>query len=732
MTYRDAKDYDKALEALQQALVLARSLSDDKFFSPNYGRDFSEIPIQIDLSFIYEKLRDYPKVLAAAQRSLELSHGVDFESGPGYAFLLMSNVYLAQKEYQQALNASSQALQTFRQKLTLGSMDAIALSNMGKAYAGLKQYPKAIEIYSSALERMRKRGDRQGEARTLYLTAVTERDRGNLKAARTNIEAGLAIVEDLRTKVVDPQLRTSYFASVQEYYQFYIDLLMQLHKQQPKQGFDALALQASERARARSLLELLNEAHADIRQGVDPKLLEQEKTLQQQFSSLEKRRIQVLSGNPTPEQAAALDQDYKALQNQYQQNQEQIRRTSPRYAALTQAQPLTLAEIQQQVLDDNTLLLVYSLGNDRSYLWAVTKTGMSSYVLPKQEDISKLAKQVYSLFTDKRHDFVKAELDQASAQLSQILLSPVTSQLGQKRLVVIADGALQYLPFTALPIPQGTGKTGTSAAPLLTQHELINLPSASTLAILRRDTQGRKSAPKTVAVMADPVFSKDDPRLKAPSKGTAQETLVRSTLTRSATQTGVSFSRLENTRLEAEAIAKLVPADQQRSDLGFAANLTNATSPQLSQYRMVHFATHGLLNSETPELSGVVLSLVTEKGGTENGFLRLQEIFNLNLPADLVVLSACKTGLGKEIQGEGLIGLTRGFMYAGAPRVVVSLWNVDDKATALLMSEFYRGMLEKRLTPAVALRQAQQSLMQQSEYRAPYYWAAFTLQGEWK
>jgi CHAT domain-containing protein len=232
--------------------------------------------------------------------------------------------------------------------------------------------------------------------------------------------------------------------------------------------------------------------------------------------------------------------------------------------------------------------------------------------------------------------------------------------------------------------------------------------------------------------MADPVFGKDDPRLKTPVKIAAQETLERSALTRSAAQTGVSFSRLENTRLEAEAVLKLVPKGQRQVALDFAANLSNATSPELAQYRMVHFATHGLLNSETPELSGVVLSLVNEKGEAENRFLRLQEIFNLNLPAELVVLSACKTGLGKDIQGEGLVGLTRGFMYAGAPRVVVSLWNVDDRATALLMSEFYRGILEKQLTPAVALRQAQQPLMQQPEYQAPYYWAAFTLQGEWK
>jgi CHAT domain-containing protein len=164
----------------------------------------------------------------------------------------------------------------------------------------------------------------------------------------------------------------------------------------------------------------------------------------------------------------------------------------------------------------------------------------------------------------------------------------------------------------------------------------------------------------------------------------------------------------------------------------FAASRAIATSPQLSQYRIVHFATHGILNSKNPELSGVVLSLVDDKGTVENGFLRLHDIFNLNLPAELVVLSACKTGLGQEVKGEGLVGLTRGFMYAGAPRVLVSLWNVDDEGTSELMSRFYKKMLQEGQKPTAALRAAQIEMLQETKWKAPYYWAAFVLQGEWK
>jgi CHAT domain-containing protein len=192
------------------------------------------------------------------------------------------------------------------------------------------------------------------------------------------------------------------------------------------------------------------------------------------------------------------------------------------------------------------------------------------------------------------------------------------------------------------------------------------------------------------------------------------------------------LQRLPFSRDEAEAIAAVAPADSVFKALDFQANRATALSEKLADYRIVHFATHGLLDSAHPELSGLALSLVDENGQAQDGYLRLNEIYNLKLNADLVVLSACQTGLGKEVKGEGLIGLTRGFMYAGAPRIVASLWQVNDAATAELMKRFYRGMLKEKLRPAAALRQAQLELMKKPAWRAPYYWGAFVLQGEWK
>jgi CHAT domain-containing protein len=333
----------------------------------------------------------------------------------------------------------------------------------------------------------------------------------------------------------------------------------------------------------------------------------------------------------------------------------------------------------------------------------------------------------------------RRETELAAADLTRLILKPAAGHLTKKRLLIVADGPLQYLPFAALPLPDSARGDQT----LLARHEIISLPSASVLAGLRSELRGRKPSEREFVIFADPVFQADDPRVQMARAGNrkpaganadASETsLALSALTRSAGEAGVQrFERLPFVRQEAEAITSLIPKQQQLKALDFTASRATALGSQLDKYRVIHFATHGLLNSRHPELSGVVLSLVDENGQPQDGFLRLNDLYNLKLNADLVVLSACSTALGKEIRGEGLISLTRGFMYAGAARVVASLWNVNDAATAELMKRFYRAMLVEKLAPAAALRAAQLEMSRDGRWSAPYYWSCFVLQGEWK
>lgn len=763
--YTALGDNQKGFEYFTRALELRRTTRDRA----------GEATTLNNIGHIYDNQGEYQKALDYYNQALQLWQAAGDRDGEATALNNIGMDYLSLGEKQKALEYLRQALLKNR---AVGNRkrEAVALHNLGTIYAALNDKEQAFEHYEQALALRLVVEDGYGQAESYYGMARIECDRGNFGIAHDKMVSSLAIIDSLRTKVVGQELRASFFASLQQHFEFYIDLLMQLHQLHPFEGYDVAALQASERARARTLLETLGESHVDIRQGVDSVLVKRERVLQQQLNTKAERLTRLLSGKHAEEGAAA-KKELDALLTEYQEVQAQIRATSPRYAALTQPQPLNVKEIQKQVLDDDTILLEYALGEKRSFLWALTPTTINSFELPKRVAIDSLARRVYELLTARNQSLPNEtkeqkqarcaqadhELSLAAATLSQWVLGPVAGLLGDKRLLIVSDDALQYIPFGALPVPDSllsvargqssestiTKLQATDYRPLTIDHEIVSIPSASVLAVLRRELAARQPAGKTVAVLADPVFTNDDPRVKHGKNKVAQQAKADSTLLADvpalaspflrsvremgATNSNESLSRLFFSRREAEGILQLVPAEEGMKAVDFAANRAIATSAELSRYRMVHFATHGLLNSAHPELSGIVLSLVDEQGKPQDGFLRLHEIYNLNLPADLVVLSACQTALGKEIRGEGLVGLTRGFMYAGAARVAASLWKVDDRATAELMRRFYEGMLgEKRLRPAAALRAAQISLWKETRWQSPYYWAAFVLQGEWR
>ncbi|MEG4252237.1 CHAT domain-containing tetratricopeptide repeat protein [Microcoleus sp. Pol10D4] len=722
--YSDLGEKQKALEYYSQSLSLSRATGDRR----------REATTLNNIGNVYSALGEKQKALEYLGQSLPLRRATGDRRGEAATLNNIGGVYSELGEQQKALEYYSQSLPLFR---ATGDRrgEALTLNNIGSVYLQLGEKQKALEYYSQSLPLSRATGDHSLEVVTLSNIALVKRDQNNLTEALNNIESSLKIIENLRTKIASPELRTSYFATVQDYYEFYIDLLMQLHKTNPKSGYDTKALEASERSRARSLLELLFESNANIREGIDPDLLQQEKSVQQQLDDIEKQRIETISSpNPNQTKIGEIDSQRLALLQQYQQLQTKIRTASPRYAALTQPQPLTLPEIQKQILDENTILLQYSLGTNRSYLWVVTSTGVTSYELPKQVDIETAAKDFLETITSPIQRDIPQQVAQASANLGRVILQPAAAQLGNKRLLIVPDGVLHYTPFQALTLVQTAGQN--TNVPLIVEHEIITLPSASTLAILRQNYGDRKPPSRNLAILADPVFSPDDERIKGKITQATTEKLEANNLglnqSLRASNRQWPPERLAFTRQEAQTISSLFPSASSSQILDFEASRTTATEGSLANYQIVHFATHGLANSKNPELSGIVMSMVDEKGNLVNGFLRLTDIFNLKLAANLVVLSACQSGMGQNVKGEGMVGLTRGFMYAGAQRVAVSLWNVDDEGTAVLMQKFYQKMVQQKLAPAAALRAAQMEMMQQEKWQSPYYWAAFTLQGEWR
>jgi CHAT domain-containing protein len=730
IVYHQTGRYDRALEYYRQALAIHREVRNrtgEGIVLNNMGIAFMDLG------------RD-EAAIESLEQALAIAREVKRRGGEANSLQNLGNAHRNLKRYEKALEYYEKALAMQREvknRMSEGSL----LNSLGGVAHSLKQYDKAIEYSEQALAIAREVKERVDEAAALRNLAMAERDRGNLARARRLLEQDLAINEALRADIYNPVSRATYFATQQSALDTYIDVLMRLHGASPTERFDVLAFESSERARARSLLELLTEAGAGIRQGVDVGLLDRERALAEELNRKAAEQAQFLARTHTADQAAALNKTLTQLESDYEQVQAQIRRTSPRYAAIAQPEPLPLREIQRQVLDNETLLLEYSLGQDRSYVWAVGPDSVSSHELPNREEIQKASREVLDLLTARRDD---GKLSEATRRLSEMVLRPVASRLAGKRLLIVADGALQYVPFAMLPVPRARAGAAVASTPLVVEHEIVTLPSASTLAVMRKELASRKPAARSLALVADPVFSADDGRVKGaarvpppaqPILAPEAETRILAHLAGNATGTSDAprnIPRLPFTRQEADRIRAVASQAETFVATDFNASKATVLGAELGSYRYVHFATHGHLDSERPGFSALVLSMVDEHGNPQDGFLRANEIFNLTLPAELVVLSACQTGLGKEIRGEGLVGLTRGFMYAGAARVVVSLWNVSDKATSELMARFYEKMLKDRQRPSAALRAAQVEMWRQKQWQAPYYWAAFTLQGEFR
>ncbi|WP_083623454.1 CHAT domain-containing tetratricopeptide repeat protein [Planktothrix paucivesiculata] len=725
LIYFNLGELQQALNYYNQALVIVKQLGNPT----NVAAILNNIAqVESELNQFEISLKHYQQALSLWDEVINKfgdSAAVNVQRGKGATLNNIGFVYANLNQMDSALTTYNQSLNVW-QKIGDRTGEASTLNNIGFIYFQQNKLDQSLELYHQALKIRQEVGDRPKEALSRYRVATVERKQGNFEAAIAQIETALTIIEDLRIKINSQDLRASFLGSKQDYYQFYIDLLMQLNQQQPDQGWDGKALQISERAKARSLLDILAQAQGDVTSGVDPKLLNKKQTLKQKLSTLEEQRVKLLSQSHTNEQKRQLNQEIESLIQQYSQVLDTIRVNNPHYAALTQPQPLTLAEIQK-LLDDQTVLLEYSLGKERSYLWAVTPNSIQTYELPPEATFKTAVKTFRDNLLSPSKRIRRSLYEETGKALTEIAFPPIPS-IKNKRLLIVADGALQYVPFAALPEPGTPGDS--EAIPLIINHELLTLPSASVLGIMRGENQNRKPPEKILAVLADPVFASTDDRLKSvvfqAIKALPPE------LERSARESGILFDRLPFTQEEATQILALVPEEYSLQEVGFNASRETAINLELSQYRFVHFATHGLLNSENPQLSGLVFSLVNQTGESQNGFLRLYDIFNLNLPVELVVLSACETGLGQEIKGEGLVGLTRGFMYAGANRVLVSLWKVDDQATAELMVKFYQGMLKEGLAPGAALRQAQIKMQNDSEWIPPYYWSGFTLQGEWR
>ena len=734
---------EEAIDRFQAAIPLAQEVNSASV----------EGALTMNLGDGYFRLGQYDKAIDTFGRGIEVTKRLNL---PWRTARSLTTLAVAQFENGDR-TAAEQAIRTaldLYEKSGNRTGHADTLEQYGQMQYANGDADGALELFTRALPLLREAQNRRAEARLLTTWATVEIDRGNIESALTKVDEALRLsrlvvspaseqkalyvraralqkqnrldeavasiaaatdsVETMRGAIQRSELRTSYLATVRRYFDLHIDLLQQ-------KGDTGAAFEMSERARARTLLDGLAESAAKVQKGVDAQLLARQRAVQAELNAKEIYRAQVaLKDGERSARAIGVSRDIERLLEQWHEVRAKLRGSSPAYSALQAPEPIDLERVQKALLDANSALVEYRLGPARSYAWVVDRESITVHPLPasaKVEDVARRYHELLSRETDTlsmaAREKLANQIAPLGARLAAMVWKPLEPRVRGKRLLIVADGVLQYVPFAALPSSTG--------APLIAGHEIAYLPSASVVDSIRQHSRPiQPNAP--TAVFADPVFSKNDPRFTT-VRGTAGPGQTRAS-------DGGLYGRLRFSREEASAIRAVSAGAFEALD--FSAAKQTLAGRDLRKYRILHFATHGTLNTAHPELSGLVLSLVDASGKPVDGFLRLHEIYNLDLDADLVVLSACRTALGKEVYGEGLIGLTRGFMYAGASRVVSSVWNVDDRASAQLMSRFYGAMLAKGLSPARALREAQLSLLREPRWSNPHYWAAFGLQGDWK
>jgi CHAT domain-containing protein/tetratricopeptide (TPR) repeat protein len=708
-------------------------------------------------------LGQYLQAIEDQKASLELWRKLNNTGKQGRTLTTLAANHIALQQPQIALELLNDALPLIRKGGNKRD-EAYAMHFLGDSHRLLGKLDKAIEYYRQALDLRQTLNEKILDAFSISRISQTEILRDNFAEALFQSNRALDLVDQVREQYSNPLLGASYSSSTHHYYAEHIALLLKLHARQPAAGYDVKAFQTSERAQARALLEGLSDLGPDLRADLPAALTEGEASLQKALDQIINQRDKVARTAPSAARNAKLhelENELRQLTSQMDELQGQMRASNPRYAALLRPQPLSLAEIQRQLLSPDSLLLEYFVAEDRLYLFALT--GGSEKALQVVEIPDKAAiEKVTGFFQRKkfesagelqrRFSYQNPEFAENVQFLSDKLLAPVKPLLQKRKIWIVCDGGLQRIPFAALPDPRKTSaaaKTNPSRGatrrsfitPLIVEHEIATLPSASTVAWLRKALASRPPATGGIAVIADPVFSADDERVKdvAPQPRPEPATIAQGLRGAPDLELALrdlggvaesgALSRLPASRDEAQAIAGLAP-ERSLVALDFDANRQMVMSGALSDYRYLHFATHAYVDDVFPGLSWLALSNVDRKGQEQSGYLRLNDIYRLRLNADLVTLGACRTGLGKQWRGEGMIGLTRGFIYAGAPRVMVSLWDVPDRETALLMQSFYRNLLKRKLPVSDALRQAQVEMWERAESNAPFFWAAFSLQGD--
>jgi CHAT domain-containing protein/tetratricopeptide (TPR) repeat protein len=735
-------DYESSLAQFRDALAIGRTLGDR-------SREATAINA---LGFVHQQLRDYPAALDHFRRAYALASELGDRKLIGEVLYSQGRLALwrgddaeAARTLHESLQARheagdrigeshtlrglgqlakrrgrlGEALQFFQRALVIAEEQgqrkaaATCLDHAGVVLTELDRPAEAVERHRRALELRKQVGLRYEESFTHIGLSLAYEKLGKLDDAATEMATILDPIEAASRRLSLGRFRAALYGNLRSHHERYIGLLAKLHRH--VDAFDA-----SERSRARLTLDSVQEELARGTADPDAALLVRAGALRDKIDQAERDRDRIIAAGEPAEHLREIGARIESLLFTLNETEQQVRAAYPGLAEARDARPFTSAQIRSRLLDGETALIEYFLGDKRSFRWTLTRDGLSLEELPGRGAIEPLATNLHGLLSKGDQRTLRHQVELAAKRLSGVVLAGIVLPESIRRVVIVADGALHYVPFAILP-HQG--------ARLIDRFEVSVAPSASALLLMRRMTRARGPAEERLVVIADPVFQADDPRVR---DGKQARPRTDADVLRAASEAGiVHLVRLPATRLEAKAIVRL-GGSRVRTALDFDASRQRVLDGELSDSTILHFASHALINPRHHGLSGIILSLVDEHGQPIDGFVRVHDLYRLHLRAELVVLSACRTAIGTDLRGEGLVGLVSGFLWAGAPRVIASFWDVKDQATAAFMMHFYRALLVDRMPAGAALRRAQLAVKRDPRWSSPYYWGAFTLHGEWK
>jgi CHAT domain-containing protein/Tfp pilus assembly protein PilF len=721
-------DPDKAEAPLLESLRIGRELKhSDMVSNPSKVATEASLRLLGDMEIARERFQPALKYLDQVRES--------HPDNPQAQIELLDSLAVAHQrlgEYQKAAEVLQEAI-PIAEKANSGGY-ALLVANLGEAQESLGQLNEALESEDRALTALRRTGGNSDEEwlierRIGHIDRALARNEEALAHYETSIHA----IELLRVTALNTEIgRASFVGRSRMVYAETADLLYDLHR-------EADALEMAELGRARAFLDILAMSRSGIPDELRPEQRKREDEILARISGVQKN---LWKENISPDEEKKLKLQLTSAEDDLETFHVEVRHNNPRYASIQYPEPVNVSRIQKDLLDAQSVLVEFLLGEKRSLVWVLSKDKLTVGVLPPRKEIEEEVSAYRKALTERISALTLTgsltEMERADKRLYGSLLQPVENALaGARSLLIVPDGTLGYLPFETLVLPtrhEASGKDRPTY--LLEKFSIVYGPSASALAAVKGMNREQGEPPKTLLAFGDPIVDAPAGPAKNGAEATRslspeQESKPEATVSQEYAERGFSFSRLPYTRAEVLGISKLYPANKRQVYLGEQAREETVKTENLEDYRYIHFASHGFVDENQPSRSGILFS--RDSQSKEDGVLQMGEIMRLKMNADLVTLSACSTGLGKLVNGEGMLGLTRAFFYAGARNVTVSLWNVNDSSTSALMKAFYEN-LNRGLSKGAALRQAKLTLLRGKEaaWHHPYYWAAFVLVGEGK